>query len=228
MHALWTQCFLVLKAPRPWYSTLRTLAVTGLLVLWALKALPSKPYDEASLGRGNGARLVEQIDDLFEALGIHVTRAAIGQVLIDLTTRPLAARNALVGPFEPLFDFAGMGQRWGLFLQTGREAFRLQIEGRTHDGAWTLLYRHHQKDLLGLTPWLGFRRLRGIHNPGSKAPRAQYEGFVTWLSSKIFAEHPEYEEVRVSMERLRLGTRTEPNRTLAIEYPSVRTRAGAS
>ena len=209
---------------RPWAAKLRTLLITAVLAIWCLKALPGKPFDQ----RPGSDRVVANIDDAFERVGIYVTRDAIKQVLTDATTPLVATRNALVHPVDPLFEFAQMGQSWGLFLQGGCESFRLQIEGQSADGAWTMLYRHHRLDLLGLHSWLGFRRLRGIHSPGSKGPRGQYDGFVSWVAHKIFDEHAEYRAVRVSMERLRLGTRKEPSRTLAIEHERVRERQGAS
>ncbi len=227
MYALPAYVLALCPAARPWVARLRTLLLTAVLGLWWGMALPSRPYDEENLARPRNAHLVAQIDGALAALGIVLPRETIRRALIDVTEPVIGLRNALVAPWEPLFGFAHMGQRWGLFLENGRIAFRLQIEGQRGERGWTLLYRHHQRDPYALSRWLGFRRLRGIHNPGSNGARAQYEGFVTWIAHKIFAEHPEFAAVRVSMERLRVGTDREPTRVLAIEHSRVRTQVDA-
>lgn len=214
--------------PLSWRAKLRALGISAVLAIWALHALPSRPYSHDNLSRGANARFVAGVDHTLEALGWSVSRDRLKQVLIDATTPLVDARNALVEPVKPLFEFAGMGQRWGLFLQNGRLGFAIRVEGKSVQGPWKLLYRPHQQDAVGLDAWLEFRRLRGIYNPNAKQPRKQYEGFVSWLSQKLFAEHPELAAVRVSMERLKLGSRIQANELERVEYESVRTRDGAS
>jgi hypothetical protein len=210
-------------------AILRAIAITLVLIVIGLSALPSRGYDAEKLERPNARLLVHRVRVLLGALGVQASPEQVGGGLIAVTDPIVALRNAVVGPFKPAFDFAGLGQRWGLFLQSGRSAYRLEVEGRTRAGEWTLLYRPHQHDLLGLESTLAFRRLRGLYNPGSRGdPRPQFEGFVGFLAAQIFAEHAHIDAIRVRMERLRLGTHDEPNLILDVAHESERTREGAT
>lgn len=204
---------------------LRAGALTLVLLLVCLSALPTRPYDRKKLSRATHRHFVERIVAALEVVGISAGDEDVGRALIAVTRPVIAARNAVVRPIKPLFDFVGMGQRWGLFLQSGRSAYRLQVEGRTADGRWTLLYQPHEVDRLGLESLLSFRRMRGLYNPGAKGePRPQFEGFVDYLATRLFAEHRALLEIRVRMERLRLGTREEPTVTLDVAHESERSR----
>ena len=208
---------------------LRAVAITCVLVLVGLSALPTRPYDEKKLGRATHRRLVGRIVAALHIVGIPASDGDVGHALIALTEPIIMMRNAVVKPIKPLFDFAGMGQRWGLFLQSGRSAYRMQVEGRTKGGDFRLLYSPHQHDPRALESLLSFRRLRGLYNPGVKGePRPQFEGFVTYLAAALFAAHAELDAVRVRMERLRLGTRTEPTLILDVAHESERIRENPS
>lgn len=214
--------------PSVW-AILRAVAIFVVLGIWILSALPGRPYDQARLESKRGARLVGSIDRGLRKLGIPSTREHVASALIG-TTKPLIdARNALYQPLRPALDAMALGQRWGLFLQNGRTGYRMQLEARTANGEFQLLYRPHREDVLGLESALAFRRLRGIYSPTSRTePRAQYEGFVGWLAERVFALEPSYQEVRVSMERVHLGSPGDPPRSLSIEHVAVRARGGAT
>jgi len=211
------------------WAALRATTIAVVLGVWILSALPSRPYDAERLASKRGARLVGSLDRALRSVGVPSTREGVSAFLIGTTTPLVRARNALYEPFRPALEAMQLGQRWGLFLQNGRTGYRMQVEGRRRDGTFELLYRPHREDVLGLEPALEFRRLRGIYSPTSKtSPRAQYEGFVTWLASEVFARGAAYDEVRVSMERIELGLPKDPPRILSVEHVSTRTRGGAS
>ena len=212
----------------PW-AVARALLITLLLAAWVVSAVPGSGLNAEKLSRPREGRMVAQLAEALSSVGITRSPEQVRDDLVATTGRLVAARNAVFDAMRPALDALGMGQRWGLFLQNGRVAHRIQVEGRTRDGAFEMLYRPHREDRLGLASALTFRRLRGIYSPSAKwGPRAQYEGFVTWLSQRIFAAHPEYHEVRVSMERIRLGTVQVPPRATEVEHASVRTREGQS
>lgn len=209
------------------WPVLRATLVTALIALWVLSALPSRPYDAAMLERPSHARTVRGIQEALRAFGIDVRRADVAATLIAITTPLVRVRNALVDPVAPALDFAQMGQRWGLFLQSGHTGYRLEVAARTEHGAFEVLYRPHEVDARGLGSTLAFRRLRGLYNPGAKGhPRAQFEGFVSWLAETLFRDHPELVAVRVRMERLQLGSRTAPPAVLDVAHESLRLRQG--
>ena len=204
---------------------LRAIAITLVLVVWVLSALPRHPFDAERLADPAHARSVRELESMLTALGIATSRAELDEALIRLSTPVVRVRNVVVDPLDPLFDFAGMGQRWGLFLQTGRTAYRIRVDGRSDSGNFRLLYRPHTDDPIGIGAMLAFRRMRGLYNPGSKGtPRPQFEGFVSWLARDVFEKHPDLDVVRVRMQRIRLGTRNEPNTLVDVAHESERRR----
>jgi hypothetical protein len=114
---------------------------------------------------------------------------------------------------------AALRQQWGLFLVNKPFTFRIQVEARDRPGHWVLIYRSHMEDALKLAPTLTYRRLRAIYNPSvSHGPSAQYEGFVRWLGERVLREHPEYDALRVSMERFAIASRTFDNQSLSKDH----------
>lgn len=197
---------------------LHALAMSTVLAVSCLSALPSRPYDEALLDKPQHKRFVSNLQGVLATLGIATTRAQIRGHLIDGSESVIELRNRALAPLQRAFDLVGSRQQWGLFLQPGRTAYRLQILGRTRDGAWTLLYSAHEYDALGIGDMLEYRRLRGIYNPGKNASaRGQYDGFVAWLARSVQAQWPEYRELRIAMRRISLGSRTEPSQQLGLE-----------
>lgn len=200
-------------------ALLRALFATSILFVWILSAMPSKAPDARRLARAPSRQIIAGVHQVLVGVGSDVSRDDVVDAVVESSASLLELRKRLLRPFDALFDFAGLGQRWGLFLQGNREAFRLQIEAQTTDGQWQLVYRARQYDALGLDRTLAFRRLRGIYNPRSKSRvRGQYNGFVTWLARHVAAQNPEYRRLRVSMERLRLGSRNVPSQPLGVHH----------
>lgn len=203
----------------------RALVATTVLLLWAMSATPREPYDEALLGTPRNQRILSASSGALSSLGLEVTSKDLEQALIEHSASAIALRERALAPIRPLFDLLGVHQRWGLFLMGGREVYRLQLEGRSVGGEFELLYRAHQHDALELAQPLAYRRVRGIYNPrGKRKAPAQYEGFVAWLSEQTFARRPRVCEVRVSMVRERLASRSAANRPLDVRHVRTRTR----
>jgi len=219
-------------SPSVWVSfwrVFRASCTTSVLFVWLLAALPARPYDADKLARPHNRELVTQLHTLLSTAGFALPRERIEQALIATTTPIVTARNRLFKPFARGLGMLGVRQSWGLFSGSGREAFRIRVEAQAADDTWRLVYSAHQEDALGLAATLSYRRLRGIYNPSVKGgAKAQYEGFVSWLAQRIVRDHPEYRRVRVSMERLRLGSRKQASRALAIEHESERAVGSAS
>lgn len=184
--------------------------------------MPSKPYMHKTLSKSSYQHVVRDVMILVNFFGAGASEGDVRDVMVELSRPVIRARNAIVEPLQPAYDFLGMGQAWGLFLQSGRSAHRIQVEGSQDGEHWQLVYRHHGQDSLDLSQWLAFRRVRGIYSPSSKDPRAQYEGFVTWLAREVCRQQPGLRALRVSFERIELGTRQEPNMVTDVEFPSER------
>ncbi|MFO7179788.1 MAG: hypothetical protein DIU78_013905 [Pseudomonadota bacterium] len=211
-------------APRPW-PALRAALLTFVLAVQCVAATPAQPIAPERFARAENQRLVGWLRAALAAIGISIERPRLEQTLIDASEDLIALRSQLLEPVAPFFRYTDTRQQWGLFLLGSRQCFRLHIQGRNRDGGWELLYRAGAEDRLGLAPWLRYRRLRGIFNPNQRGARAQYRGFVDWVSRRILAENIEYDAIRVSMERLEIGEPGEPTRSLGFEHVEVRTRA---
>ena len=208
----------------------RASVMTYLLLIALLNALPQRPLDEARLATPSARRIVRQVQRALHAVGLERSRSAIRASTIAASTRLFALRERVAAPLQPAFDFFGSRQQWGLFLQGGRSAHRLQIEGRGRaDERWQLLYRAQQYDALALSDTLAYRRVRGIYNPRRpEHARAQYDAFTGWIAEEVMRRRPALTQVRVSMQRLELGRGRAASRQLGTELERVHARGGAS
>jgi hypothetical protein len=142
------------------------------------------------------------------------------------------ARARFLHPFWKL-DFTKFNelvkahQRWNLFAGASKDRYRMWIEARTGGkGEWELLYRVYDDDHDFLADQLAYRRMRGAWAPrGSRGPRGAYPAFASWVAREVFAKWPEYTEVRIQMEKVKIGARGGATWTGEFTYPMVRTRA---
>lgn len=117
----------------------------------------------------------------------------------EAVRRPVIAQVRFV-PETFQFD-----QRWRLFSGASDARFRMSIEARESETApWRTIYRPHDAEHTWLASTLEYRRVRGNWNPSRRGPNRGYDGFVTWVARRVFAEHPQYHWVRVRMEEIRL------------------------
>jgi hypothetical protein len=192
-------------------AALRAIVLPFVLLIAVLQALP-----------GKAARTAELMP-LQRALGWEVATAVRESSRAFVRMRKLA-----LSPFERVIDGLGMGQRWRLFTVRGRFTYRIVIEAMTEqDQQWQLLYRAHDVDVLGLSPELTYRRLRGIFDPHNKEnANAQYDAFVRWVSKRVLDRHPEYVGMRVSMERLKLNSPEALTELASVEHTNEVFRPG--
>jgi hypothetical protein len=210
--------------PTTWAHA-RALLITLLLCSQCLSAIPSVPLDARMLDRREGQRAIGWIAALLERVGRDPGHAQIERELITLSQDLVRLRAAALAPIDPLFSLTASRQLWFLFSSSSDITHRLRIEARSAEGAWILLYRANHEDRLGLAKLLAYRRLRGIYTPSARTGRRpQYAGFVTWLARRILRSHPEYDAVRLSLERLELATRARPNLDTGIAFADERER----
>lgn len=136
------------------------------------------------------------IDD--EQLVAHVNtigRAAMG------------TRRFVLAPFQPLLRLTGTGQSWALFAYPDRYPNRLEVDGKTLEGGWELLYRANDPGHTMLAPQLEFRRVRGVYDTASSrdAPGRVYDRFVDMVARQVFARRPDLDTVRVKMVQFRVS-----------------------
>jgi hypothetical protein len=207
-------------------AQLRAAAITLVLLVECTAALPRNPFDQERLARPEGQRLIGWIESGMRSFGRAADRQSIAAALITATSSAVSVRNALLAPFGPFFHYTSTHQQWGLFIAPKRESFRLHVDARGAHGPWIAMYRAPGGvDADRLAPALRYRRVRGIYHPRLRAgARAEYPGFVNWLAGRVFAAHPDYEAVRVRMERVAIGAPGTPLRTLGFAHEIIRKR----
>ncbi len=208
-------------------AQLRAVAITLVLLVECTAALPRRPLDPQRLARPEGQRLVGWIERALSAIGRPADRETIVHVLGTTTRKAIRARNAVLAPFESFFHYTSTHQQWGLFITPKRQSHRLHVDARRGGGAWIALYRAPGTlDPDGLGSALRYRRVRAIYHPRiNTGVRAEYAGFVRWLAGEVFAAHPDYDALRVRMERIGIGAPGEPLQHLGFEHGVVHKRA---
>lgn len=192
------------------FPVLRATAISLVLALSVLQASSGKPLHKRELGA---------LEQGFSAAGMGGAGALVADGVLEASRALVTLRRAVLKPAQRVMHALGMGQRWRLFTMRGEHAYRIQVEAMQLDQSWRLLYRAHELDRLGLAAQLTYRRLRGIYDPRNKDEAgAQYEAFVKWVSDTVLSQHPEYVGVRVSMERLRLGTPARAMELASVEH----------
>jgi hypothetical protein len=136
-------------------------------------------------------------------VGVEVTTQQLGSYAIDASRRLAALHHALKAPFAPVFDLVGANQSWALFASATTRPERLVVEiqpaGSTE---WTPLLRRLDPCCTWREAQLEYRRIRGVWDgQDPDADRPGYKGLAKWIARQAFAEHPEAERVRVSLEQ---------------------------
>lgn len=139
-------------------------------------------------------------------------------------------RRELLRPFRKIGELAGLRQRWKLFSGASRNRFRMHIEARRDPSSadWELLYRPLDDEHDFMHEQLEYRRVRGAWNPStSYGPRGGYGPFATWIANRVFALDPGYVEVRIQMEKMKIGPHGGITGTGEMVHPQWRRRPRA-
>ncbi|HKU41731.1 MAG TPA: hypothetical protein VJR89_26420 [Polyangiales bacterium] len=202
------------------WAYVRAGLISLVLASQCVSAIPERPLRERDLARPEGQRVTGLLSRVSGA-----SRESIERSLLAASASIIRARNGLLRPLEPVQRAAALRQQWSLFSVSSPYAFRLRVEA-ARAGSFQLVYEANGVDTLGLGRWLRYRRMRALYAPsGNSGARRQYSELVDWLAAKVLREHPEYDALRVSMERLEFATRERPNLSLGIEDVELRRRS---
>jgi hypothetical protein len=138
-------------------------------------------------------------------------------------------RGKVLKPFKPFSELVRAHQKWNLFAGASKDRYRMWIEARTGpDGEWEILYRVYDDEHDWMADQFAYRRMRGAWAPrGSRGPRGAYSGFCSFVAREVFRD-PQYNEVRVSMEKVKIGDRGGATFTGELTYQQTRTRASVT
>ena len=208
----------------PW-AHVRAWLLSGVLLVQCVSSLPARPLSAHWLQRPEGQRALFYAQRALRLFGTRVALPVLAEHMRAESETLVDLRRRLLTPVAPLFDALGVQQQWSLFMVSAQVGFRLRIEARAARNDWGVVYRAGGVDGWRLAPRLGYRRLRGIYNPGAiSGPRPQYRGFVQWLAADLLQTHTELACVRVGFERFELPTRDRPNRTIDVVHALDRCR----
>lgn len=190
-------------SPTRWAS-LRgvTLLVIVLVNICAAVPLPG-PVTKSTLKDPTAQEEIARWVDLSRSVGYPLTTDEIETIALTSSDLTHSARRWAFTPLKPWFRYTQANQGWGLFAYPDTNPYRLEVFARgTPRDDWetvfaSLDFEHHQYGGL-----LHFRRVRALYNPSRKVNR-HYNRFVDHLSERLFAEHPEWNEVRVRLVRTR-------------------------
>lgn len=118
--------------------------------------------------------------------------------IVDVV-RPV--QQALLTPVRWIPRYLRFSQRWALFQVAGRDAHRLEIQGRVLGGPWQLLFRAGDPAHAAYAELLHPERVRGTWDPTDR-PMSQYPAFARWLTLRVLDDHPELQTVRLRYEKI--------------------------
>jgi hypothetical protein len=135
-------------------------------------------------------------------------------------------RSYLMTPFWWIGEYANVHQRWKLFAGANKLRYRMSIDARAGSADdWHTLYRPLDDEHDFAEDQMAYRRMRGSWAPrGLQGPRGAYPHFVSWIARRIFASDPRWTDVRVQMEKVRIGDTGGDTFTGEFVYPMVRSR----
>lgn len=161
----------------------------------------------------------EELAAWVEALGrwgIETPPAQLAETFFTVGSVAAEARRTLVAPLRPVYRLSGTGQQWGLFTYPDVYPHQLEVAARAGAGPWTILYRGNDPEHAWQKPVLSYRRLRGVYDGNATKPGVSWTTFTRWVARRVFAEFPEYQEVRVRLLRLHTVQPGEPKDTRKI------------
>ena len=145
--------------------------------------------------------------------------AAIGFGLIDGCPLPSpghvpAWERGFVEPIRSVRDVAetpvfwiqrvfAVSQQWSLYQSPVARRYRMWIEG-WHAGTWQLVYRAGDPDNTEDAALIEHARVWGTWDPTDE-PALEYRQFAGWITARVLTAHPDFDVVRVRMERIEIG-----------------------
>lgn len=114
-----------------------------------------------------------------------------------------AVQHVLLWPVAWMHPYLRIVQRWALYQAPSEHVWRVWLEGRAPDGAWTLVYRTGDDGHAAYAAILEHGRVRGPIDLRDTPP-AQYAAFAGWITARVLADEPRFTAARLRMERVQV------------------------
>lgn len=104
---------------------------------------------------------------------------------------------AVRAPLQPYTEYAGVRQRWRMFVAPHRHPAKLVIDVES-DGQWTPIYTSRSPDLDWDHWTMDHTRMRSmLFRYAWKEYRRFYRSYARWVARRVFEDFPEASRVRV-------------------------------
>lgn len=114
-----------------------------------------------------------------------------------------SVRDVVETPVAWIRRVFAVTQQWSLYQAPVAQRYRMWIEGG-RSGAWQLVYRAGDDQHAEDAALIEHARVWGTWDP-TDVPALEYPQFVAWIAARVLKTHPEYDVVRVRMERIEIG-----------------------
>jgi hypothetical protein len=178
----------------------RALFVLFHLVAVTLMALPAP---EGAMDRANWADPTVQAEIAVWARRLSVPPADLEEALWRFATRYTAARDRVLAPFGPYYEWCGTEQSWRMFVAPHRHPTRLHVDVR-EGGEWRAVFVERDREHAWLARQLCSYRFRSLtFRFGWPSYAGEYRSFADWLAHQAARDFPDADRVRVRMFRFR-------------------------
>lgn len=196
----------------PRWPAIRAALLTLVLFFASVEALPLPMLSKRHMRRDMAKEEVGRWVEILDGLGIQISAKQLVEHTVSLSQQAVSVRRQIIRPYRSLERPFGAGQAWGLFTFADPYPGRLVIEATRGGNAWFPLYRAPVDDGSVLARTVQHRRVRGVWDDAGDRPKPGkiYGRFVTWVSQRIFAAHPDVIEVRVRLDQVTVRTPSQP------------------
>lgn len=181
-------------------AALRALAITAVLVIHGLFALPVPDVlTERDLAAPDAREETARWRDGLSAIGVDVDAETFDRWLLTWSARIAGPFRAIKRRLRPALTLTGTGQGWPLFAVPLTTPSHFEVLAVTPTGR-VRMYRTLDADHAWRAPQLRHRRVRGLWDAERAGPG--YEGLTRWIAAGVLADRADATAVIVRLLRV--------------------------
>ena len=186
--------------PSRW-ATVRAVLITLIVGINFIQASPAPgKVAKSALKDPIAVEELERWVDIFGFFGIEHTPESVAELTVDLADTWRDGKRFITNPMRPFWKFTATQQGWGLFTYPDTHPYGMEIQVRGTERTYQTIFRSQDAALDFGRGVLTFRRVRGMYNPGRRAPKT-YKPMTKWFARKVFAAYPDADRVRFRFHR---------------------------